>query len=384
MNRGRRCALGLTLAAALLLPGCAGAKDIQNLAYATALGMDFVNGQYVAYVQILNFTNVARTENVQLGKEVPIWVGTGTGDTVSGAIADVGVTSQLRLYWGHLKAVVLSENVLRKGVIETYNALNRYREIRYNILMYGTKAKLMDILVQKSMFNLSPLDTIMFTAAQLNAPRSFILPVTGNRAIANLNEPAHTAMLPSLDIARGSWSEDKRNKSMFTISGAYFFDDHKMNEWMSVSDLVGFRWAERKLERTPVRLPESGAPVAVLMLIKPRLTIRPIPSDGDVRFDLSVKVQGYVSEMIKDASIAELERQASIVIRDEIKETYAKALGLKCDPFNLREAVYRKEPRLYRTLSARNPFFIRLDSIRRIDVRVHLTSTGKYKGFTDE
>ncbi|MCC3375346.1 Ger(x)C family spore germination protein [Cohnella sp. REN36] len=379
----RRFALCLILSAVSVLQGCAGAKDIQNLAYVTALGVDFVEGQYIAYVQVLNFANVARTENSQLGKEIPIWVGKGVGETVSGAVSDVSVISQLRLFWGHLKAVVLTENVMRKGVVDTYNALNRYREIRYNVLVYGTKENLRDVLIQKSLLNLSPLDTIMFTAAQLNSQRSFILSVTGNRAVANLNEPAHASMLPSLALARHSWTEDTKDKSMFRVSGAYFFENHQMRSWMSVYDLLGIRWSESKLQRTPVRLPMSGPPTSVVVLSNPRMTIRPVSAGGDVRFDLSVKVHGYVNELIKNNSMTTLERQAGEVIRGEILETYEKAYKLRCDPFNLRETLYRRQPRLFRKLYKGDPFFLRPDAIRDIKVRVHLSSTGKYKGFTD-
>ncbi|SFK13254.1 hypothetical protein SAMN05518846_1099 [Brevibacillus centrosporus] len=59
------------------LSGCGNSRDIQNLAYVTALGVDYVNGKYVSYVQVLNFSNIARSVDSVLGKPVPIWIGVG-------------------------------------------------------------------------------------------------------------------------------------------------------------------------------------------------------------------------------------------------------------------------------------------------------------------
>ncbi|SFK13293.1 hypothetical protein SAMN05518846_10910 [Brevibacillus centrosporus] len=77
---------------------------------------------------------------------------------------------------------------MKQGVAEICSTLNRNREIRYNILVYGTKDNLTDILTQKSIFNLSPLDTIMFTGVQMSSQKSFLVPLNGNHAIANLHE----------------------------------------------------------------------------------------------------------------------------------------------------------------------------------------------------
>lgn len=224
MNR-MRLLIGKMLVCLLslgLLASCANSRDIQSLAYVTAIGIDYENGEYKTYIQVLNFSNIARSENTQLGKKVPIWIGTGHGKTLALSLADTNATSQFPLFWGHLKAVVLSENVMKMGSKETYSTLNRHNEVRYNVLVFGTKEKMEDVLTQRSMFNLSPLDTIMYTSTQARTQSPYIMASYGNRLIANMNEPGNSFYMPAIKINRNAWLEDETKRGMFELGGAYF------------------------------------------------------------------------------------------------------------------------------------------------------------------
>jgi spore germination protein KC len=362
-----------------LLQGCTNSRDIQNLAYVTALGIDYEEGKYKTYVQVLNFSNIARSENTQLGTEVPIWIGKGQGDTLAIALADTNATSQFPLFWGHLKAVVLSENILRIDGKETYSTLNRFYEVRYNVLVYGTREKLPDILTQRSLFNLSPLDTIMYTSMQVRSQSPYILSAYGNRLIANMNEPGNSFYMPSIAINRSTWLEDEKKKGMFELDGAYFFNQGRLVDRMSVDELKGIRWATRKIVRTSLQVPLDEGRKAVISFTHPKLKIRPkVTGSGDVTFDLSVTANGTIRESF-NAPIKELEQKAQQAIEDEIRNTYRIALSKKCDPFQLEEALYRQNPRVFHKLSQGGSFFLNEHSLGSLHIKANVTSTGKYK-----
>ena len=46
----------------LTLTGCWSRYEVQNMNYATAVGIDYVDGQYTLYVQLLDFSTVAKLE----------------------------------------------------------------------------------------------------------------------------------------------------------------------------------------------------------------------------------------------------------------------------------------------------------------------------------
>ncbi|REK74974.1 Ger(x)C family spore germination protein [Paenibacillus paeoniae] len=372
--------MGILILVCLLVGGCGRMPEIQNMAYATAIGVDYKDGKWIAYAQILNFATVARTEEIALGKSFPVWVGEGKGDTLSLALTDVGRTAQLRMFWGHVKVVVMSENALKMGVNNIYGTINRYREVRYNVLVYGTRRSIKDIFTQKSILNMSPLDTAMFTASQMSSVQSIVLPVTGNQIIAYLNEEGEPGYMPSIDFDTVDWTEDKKAKPMFMISGAYFFRDMKMFGWLSTEQLTGIRWADPRLERTPIEVDREGKAVATIMLEHPKMRIRPSLENGQARFDIRVDTDGYVMEMVQDTDLLTLTEYAKEDIREEIELTYRNGLHIRSDPFQLGQILYRSKPKVFRQISTGTPYFLDKHSIKNIDVHVHLQTTGKYKG----
>ncbi|MBX4384197.1 spore gernimation protein GerC, partial [Mycobacterium tuberculosis] len=59
----------------LLLSGCQKPVEIQYQAYAIGFGVDFIDEEYVVYVQFLDFSNVAKTESSSINQDKPVWLG---------------------------------------------------------------------------------------------------------------------------------------------------------------------------------------------------------------------------------------------------------------------------------------------------------------------
>lgn len=377
-TRGRIWRAALAFLPLFAAVGCWGSKDIQNQAYATAIGLDYNNGQFSAYVQVLNFGNVARSENMEPGKEVPVWIGHAEGGLISEALNKLHFTSQFPLYWGHTQVVIVTERFLRDaGIREAIRAINRYREVRYNIFLYGTREKLTDLFVQKSIFNLSPLDTIMAMPKQARKP------MTGNRFISKLDEAGSPAMLPSIRIDNEVWKEDKKRKPMLRIDGGYFFTNGNLTSWMSEEELSGGKWTRGLLHETSIKVPAKKPYVASVMVTKSVLSIKPRYQSGRPTFHIKVRAIGFVVELLEDESVRTLEKLSADVIRKQVHETFLKGVANRCDPFGLQQSFYRKFPREWRALGGEEEFQLKPDSIVSFDVKVKLNSTGKYKGRVD-
>ncbi|QTH45665.1 Ger(x)C family spore germination protein [Cohnella sp. LGH] len=378
--------LGKAVIAAIVLlslTACWNSKDIQTMDYATAIGLDYEDGKYITYVQFLNFTNVGRNESMQIGKPLPVWIAKGIGATLSESLSSIYATSQMRIFWGHVKTIVCSERLLRHGVEEAYNAANRFGEIRYNILVFGTREKLPDLFVQKSIFHLSPLDTIMFTPEQTFAQRSFIVPKTSNRIIAEITEPAEAVMLPSIAINRDVWQQDQKPETMLTIEGAFFFRNKKAIAWLSEDELAGTRWTQKELKRSLIRVPAEGKPKASLVLINPTYHVASKVINGQPVFDLSLRLDATLDELNENISIEKLERLGEETVRDEIMRSFRNGLAKQVDVLKLQETLYRNHPKQWHELRKNNKLLLSQDSIRKIVIKIDIRNTGKYKGRFD-
>ncbi|MDR6550642.1 Ger(x)C family spore germination protein [Paenibacillus qinlingensis] len=366
----------------LVVSGCWDSKTIQNMTYVTALGLDYEEGHFIAYIQVLNFSNVAKSDKLELGKNVPVWIGKGEGKTVVEALSSIYATSQIRVFWGHIKAIVLKEGVLNNKLAlrQIYDAIDRYHEVRYNILLYTTKESFSDILTQKSVLNLSPLDTIMDSPEENFAQRSFIQPQYGYKQIAQLNEKGRTVILPTLSTTKKEWQEDRKEKPMFKINGAYAMQEHVLTGWFSEDDLKGVRWFDKKSNRVFVQIPDNKKPEGSLVLSKPHPKIETLIDQDKARFNLTIKVRAVVEEMTKNVSVKMMEEQAAQVVREEILSTYRKGLSTQTDLLNLFGEIYRNKPQAWHRLHDGGHLVLKEDSINKIDVKVKITQTGKYKG----
>lgn len=84
----------------LTLTGCWSRYEVQNMNYATAVGIDYVDGQYTLYVQLLDFSTVAKLEGQQKAEQPPVWVGKGEGSSFTEAANDLYSTSPTTLQLG--------------------------------------------------------------------------------------------------------------------------------------------------------------------------------------------------------------------------------------------------------------------------------------------
>ncbi|WP_028559751.1 Ger(x)C family spore germination protein [Paenibacillus pinihumi] len=367
----------------LIVPGCGeNSKSIQNLAYVTAIGLDYKDGRFISYAQVLNFNDVAKTEQTDIGRNVPVWIGHGEGRTVNESLTSIYPTAQLRMYWGHVKAILCTERLLKQIDVlsHVYDAINRYREVRYNINVYSTRELLPIILSQKSVLYFSPLDTLLDSPDQTFIQNSVIPPQYEYRLISELNESGQTAMLPSISITNGRWTEDTKKKTLLVIDGVTFFFKQKFKTWLSVEQLEGLKWMKKETKRAIINIPYNRNPSATLVIIKPRHKIQTIVEDDRVRYTIQVKARGYVDELITDMSIQKMEQQAAEVLKEQIMTTYGHGLARQTDVLNLNYKLYKSKPDVWKRMDRAGKLKLEKDTIKDIQVKIRLVHTGKYKG----
>lgn len=91
----------LSLSLCLMTTGCWSSYEIQQVDYAKAIGVEYKDGMYHLYVQTLDFSSVAKSDNSSKTSQAPpIWVGHAEGPTMSLAMNELWRASQLHIAWG--------------------------------------------------------------------------------------------------------------------------------------------------------------------------------------------------------------------------------------------------------------------------------------------
>lgn len=98
----------------LFQTGCWDEKEIGEVDYITTLGIDYKDENYIIYVQMLDFSNVAKQEVSKVSQPAPLYIGKSSGKNINDAVYNLYLTTQQQVNWSHVGAIIYSESVLKK------------------------------------------------------------------------------------------------------------------------------------------------------------------------------------------------------------------------------------------------------------------------------
>jgi germination protein, Ger(x)C family len=364
----------------LLLTGCWDLKDLQEINYLTAIGFDLVDGQFTVYGQMLDFTSVAKIEGGKSGA-IPVWVGKGHGKTLIHAIDDLYRTSQLRIFYGHVNAIVIGEKVLKdKTKMEQLEQFfSRYYELRFTPWIFGTSEDIGSIFSATSVFDLSPEISVLHQPMESFKQRSIFTPQSVRTYALETNEPNRTVLLPTISFSKGKWTKSDRPEQLLTINGAYAMGGDELLGWFPADRMLGLAWVNPEAYRGPLELYDGKELVAGFSIEKPKVTINPRVRGGKAEYNMKVNLSGTINILMIQTTEADLEREAAKLIQKQIRELYNEGLKHKADVLNLRTSLYRKNNREWKKLHGSDQLELTPESLATIDVSVKLRRSGNMK-----
>lgn len=378
MNRKSK-ALALFLLISLLVTGCWDIKGIQDLNYLTSIGFDYEDGQYIVYGQMIDFSTVAKLESGKPTQPVPVWVGIGKGATIVNAINDLYRTTQMKLFFGQINAIVVGEKLLARGITDIREAIGRYYEMRYTPWIFGSKQPIDKLFTITPFFNLSPLMSVLHQPVENYKQRSIILPITIRDFSSIYREPDKAILLPSLTITEGNWKAGNQSKSMLEIDGVFVYQNESYKGFLMANQILGLRWMEPKTNRSPALIHSDGEVQATVSLEQPKVKIVPSIENGKSVYNVEVSLTGNISEVLKPISEAVLEQKAAQLVKREIVQTFKEGLNIQADIYGLQHTLYRKSNKQWKALRSENMLHLDARSLHQIKVDVKLDHSGKLK-----
>ncbi|SDX38838.1 Ger(x)C family spore germination protein [Paenibacillus sp. CF384] len=322
-----------------MLSGCGDTTDLSAQAFVTAMGIDYQDGQFVVNVQTLDFSSIAKSESPKMMKP-SVWVGVGRGKSVHTATNQIAISTQSTLNFEQVKVVIVREPAMAK-MDEILDAVNRIRVTRYTSWIFGTRDELINLLTSSAFFNLSQLYSLMYSPLTQAKQSSSVPPVTMQTFVANYNEKAVTALLPSIGITQDTWHENMKPITVQELDGVFAFKDKKKPLYLPLKQTLGVRWSNNSFKRAIYAVPNNGDGTDVVTIRKMKVKKKVKMKNGRPTFELQVKAKGELSEMGNSLSIPQLEGRIREIIQAEIKQTYTAGIKQGADLFNLEEVLYR-------------------------------------------
>lgn len=356
--------LGLILSCA----GCWNRREIQDLAFVTALGVDkgAEEGTIKLTVHIAKPFAIGSAEG---GREVekPFLVATSTGSTTFEAVRNFLKRSPRRLNWTHNKFILFGESFAREGIIEPLDLVGRDAETRRSTLVvvaYNTTAEeLLQAEFEQERMPAAGLEGIV------NATRKGLSTVTActvNDFLQNLKaegiEPI-SIRAQVVPLAPDKTNRDrtdiegelKRNEISLSamIAGSAIFKGDKLVGFMDEKETRGYSWITGKVRSTilSVSLPEQEKQKISVEVTGMKSSITPQISRGNATFQVRIDVRANIGETSwlpgahgNANTISMVEERASALIKEEAENALAKAQEMKVDVFGFGREIYRHNP----------------------------------------
>lgn len=360
----------------VLLSGCWDSNQPERMLYINAIGIDFKDGKYEIYAQIIDFTNVAKSEQPTTDK-AQAEVGFATGDTVDEAIFQLYHSIDETVYWGHLNYIVVSEETLKNVALSpVIDLFIRYRETRYQIWVYSTKDPVQEVLLVRPVLNKA------LTLSKLGDPEnsyeqeSFIKPINIRKIIIDMNEPSHEAMIPLITIKENWKSMDETIKAP-DLSGVVVATPNGFKGFIEGDDARGMQWMSNDTKGGQVTFKAENEEFITINVEKVKVKVKPIVQPGEVKFDIEVELETTVSVIKGMVSIDEIRKGIINTVEKEITTTYETALKKDIDIYRFSEHVYRKNLKAWKQYHIDGKVELNEDSIRKLEVKVELESVRK-------
>jgi len=376
MQKLKLVSAGTLAAACLLLAGCWDEVNLQDVSYISAIGVDYVNGEYHLYTQMINFAAVAKTESPQTHNQ-KIWVGKGKGDSVLLAFYNLSRSAYTTLNLEHLKAIVVHERALGK-IADVLDGLNRQRASRYTSLLYGTDEELEKVLTTENFFDQSPLNSILYLPDPHIKQYTFLKPLKMQNAVQLLREPGMTTLMPALNTTEKYWQYGKKKMNTQLIDGVFVFNNFQYQGFASEKDLLGVRWLDEAFQKVFIKA-GGGPNEATVSITKSKFRFQMKSASPDhASLRLTIRLAGHVIEL--DGQMTESEIVSSIQkrVKEEIESTYRYGVGKGMDVFQLQHYLYRYHHGYWKQHVKGKEWKPDKDLLAEVEVHLDLTDTGKF------
>ncbi|PDO11628.1 MAG: hypothetical protein BLM47_00415 [Candidatus Reconcilbacillus cellulovorans] len=387
------CSIAVLL---LFCSGCWDRRELNDLAFVSAMGIDAEEnaGRYRVTFQVVNADEVAGSSTAgggaAGGKSTPVVVLDSEGSTLFEAIRRASRKIPRRLYFAHMRLVVIGENQARRGIRDLFDFLDRSNEIRLNSKMIVARdADASTVISQLTQIERIPAAALVGNLKFSSKLWGETLDYSVIQIINFLENPHREPVLAGVRVLGDPKSGtiqrnnfETRSSSRLVLDGIALFKDSRLHEWADGDAARGIVAILGEIRGGVVGL-ECGnrkkAAVVTILRSSTRVSGRFRGEKPVVR--IAVEQEGNISESHCDFSldrpeaIRQLEQQWSETTESFIRDAVRTAQRLPADVFGFSDVFRRANPQKWRSVRDEwNRWFPQIEA--EVEVQSSIRRTG--------
>lgn len=365
------------------LTGCWSKRELNELAIASAIGIDKSGDGYQVTVQIINPSEITAEKGT--GQRSPVVTFSATGKTVFEALRRITLESPRKVYVAHIRVVVLGEELARDGISKIMDFLSRDSEFRIDFYILAAKnTKAESVLKVLTQLEKIPANKIALgleiSEKSWSSTHAVQLDELTNDFISDGKNPVLTGITLSGDPDTGMTLENlksSRASSLLRIGNLAVFKKDRLVGWLSEEESLGFNYVMGYVKNTITTIDYPGGGKLSIEVKGTKSNIKSKIENGKPKSKVEVRIEGNVGELEcdldlkKPESIRQIEDALEKVVEEKMKLAIGKAQNLGSDIFGFGETFHKENPKAWKELKENwNEEFERLSVDVNVDAKI--------------
>jgi len=344
----------------LLLSGCWDKREINELAIANAISIDKKDDEYHVAAQVVLPTELSMKGG--MGSS-PVTLYEASGESVNEAIRKLTQVSPRFIYLGHLRIVVISEELAKEGIATTVDFLSRGWELRSDFYMIVSKDRdAKEILNVQTSLEQIPANELFNILHTSEVNYSSTVAVNFFDLKTNLEREGKEGVLTGVEILgdpkKGSSKQNVETivpEAKLKFQELAVFKKDKLVGWLNEQESKGYNEITNQVKSTIglVSCPEGGK--VSIHTKKYNSKIKSKATNNIPKIEIKVNIVANLGEvscdidLTKEKTVKMLEQEYEKEIKNDIQETI-KFVQQKyqSDIFGFGAAIYKKDPQQWK------------------------------------
>lgn len=372
----------------LVLTGCWDRRELNEIAITLALGIDKVDEEFQLTAQVVVPSEVSMKQSS--GRST-VTLFQATGETIFEAFRKMTIDSPRKIYPGHLRMLVIGEELAKAGVGESLDLLSRDWELRSDFYVVVAKDKTAaEILNVTTPIESIPANKMFNTLKTSEENWAVTKGVTLDELLGDFITDGKDAVLTGIQVfGNQEVGSSKQNVESITPAAQIQYDylavfrQDKLVGWLNESESKGYNYIIDSVKSTvaSISCPEEGK--VSIEVINSKSELKGKINKGEPEVNVTIEVEGNVGEVechidMKDTkTIDALEKSYEKELKEIVHQTIETLQKqYKSDIFGFGQAIHRSNPKTWKKIKNQwDEEFTELTVNVEVDMKIRDTGT---------
>lgn len=340
----------------VLFSGCWDHKELNQVSIITGMAVD--RGDKKKYKLSVESLNPSELNPNQAAGNAPSIIYSLEGDSLADMSRRMNIGLSKKMIYSHMRTVVISEEVAREGLLDYFDYLERYREIRddFNVVI-AKDVQASDIL--KISYPVQKVSTLKLhmqlnTAADdwgadPNIRKKDIISSWTSEG----RQPVTAVVTITGPPKKGNSVDNMKNlepQAMVELVGMSIFNDQKLIGFLPLRDTRNYLWTQNKLNLTSLAIPCDKNKLLTVRVFRSHTKVQTTYRDDKPHIGVNIDIESRLDatqcgeDLSKLKTYQGLERKIENYVKEEVRRTIRNVQRTyKVDIFGFGEEMKRQE-----------------------------------------